>query len=43
MDIRTILADKGCDVETVEPGVSIAEAAKTFVEKKIGSVLVMDG
>ncbi len=43
MDIRTVLADKGCDVETVAPGVSIAEAAKTFVEKKIGSVLVMDG
>jgi len=43
MDIRTILADKGCDVETVGPDVSVEEAAKIITEKKIGSLLVVDG
>ncbi len=43
MDIRDILAKKGSDVETVEQGLSIAEAAKILVEKKIGSLLVVDG
>ncbi|MEJ2528565.1 MAG: CBS domain-containing protein [Gammaproteobacteria bacterium] len=43
MDIRTILADKGHGVETVGPDASLAEVIKTLVEKKIGSVLVING
>lgn len=43
MDIRTILANKGHDVETVGPDATLAEVAKTIIEKKIGSVLVLDG
>ncbi len=43
MDIRTVLANKGYDVETAGPDVLLAEVAKTIIEKKIGSVLVLDG
>lgn len=43
MDIRTILAHKGRDVETVGPDTTVEEAAKILIEKKIGSVLVMEG
>ncbi len=43
MDIRTILANKGSEVETVGPDTSVEEVAKLLTEKKIGSVLVMEG
>jgi CBS domain-containing protein len=43
MDIKTILADKGSDVETVGPDTSVEEVARILTEKKIGSVLVMEG
>ncbi len=43
MDIRTILANKGGQVETVGPDISVEEVAKILTEKKIGSVLVMEG
>ncbi len=43
MDIRDILTKKGSNVETVGQDLSIVEAAKILVEKKIGSLLVVDG
>ncbi len=43
MDIKTVLADKGHEVETVGPDLSVEDAAKIITEKKIGSVLVVEG
>jgi CBS domain-containing protein len=43
MDVKTILDNKGHDVETVGPEVSVEEVARILTEKKIGSVLVMEG
>ena len=43
MDVKTILDNKGRDVETVGPDTSVEDVAKLLTEKKIGSVLVMDG
>jgi CBS domain-containing protein len=41
MTVRTILAAKGRDVITIDPGASLAEAAKLLAEKRIGAVLVL--
>ncbi|WP_407155254.1 CBS domain-containing protein [Bradyrhizobium sp. STM 3557] len=43
MTVRAILDTKGHDVESVEPGVTLAEAVKRLAERKIGAVLVMSG
>ena len=41
MTVRTILAAKGRDVISIDPGASLAEAAKLLAEKRIGAVLVL--
>ena len=41
MTVRTILAAKGRDVITIDPGASLAEAAKLLADKRIGAVLVL--
>jgi CBS domain-containing protein len=41
MTVRTILAAKGRDVITIDPGASLADAAKLLAEKRIGAVLVL--
>ncbi len=43
MDIKTVLADKGHEVETIGADLSVEDVAKILTEKRIGSVLVMDG
>ena len=43
MTVRAILDTKGHDVESVEPGVTLAAAVKRLAERKIGAVLVMSG
>lgn len=43
MTVRAILDTKGHDVESVEPGVTLADAVKRLAERKIGAVLVMAG
>jgi CBS domain-containing protein len=41
MIVSTILADKGREIVTIEPGASLAEAAKLLAEKRIGAVLIL--
>lgn len=41
MTVRTILAAKGRDVIVIDPGASLADAAKLLAEKRIGAVLVL--
>jgi CBS domain-containing protein len=41
MTVRTILAAKGRDVIAIDPGASLADAAKLLAEKRIGAVLVL--
>lgn len=41
MTVRTILAAKGRDVIAIDPGASLAEAAKLLAEKRIGALLVL--
>lgn len=41
VSIRSILDQKGRDVVTVGPGVTLAEAARILEEKKIGAVVVV--
>jgi CBS domain-containing protein len=41
MTVRTILADKGREVVTIEPGASLADAAMLLAEKRIGSALIL--
>lgn len=44
MLVRQILGLKGgSEVVTVGPGISIAEAARTLSEKRIGAIVVTDG
>lgn len=43
MKIRDILTDKGTDVVTIEPGVSVLTAVQLLVEHNIGAVVVLDG
>lgn len=42
MDVDTILSKKGRSVATIEPGRTLAEAAKALSEKRIGALLVSD-
>jgi CBS domain-containing protein len=41
MTVSTILSEKGRDIVTIEPGASLAAAAKLLAEKRIGAVLVL--
>jgi len=41
MTVKTILARKGNDVVSIEPGATLAQAAKLLAERRIGAVLVL--
>lgn len=41
MTVRTVLGEKGRDVVTIEPGASLADAAKLLAQKRIGAVLIL--
>jgi len=41
MTVSTVLAEKGRQVVTIEPGASLADAAKLLAERRIGAVLVL--
>ena len=41
MTVKAILSRKGSDVVTIEPGATLAVAAKLLAERKIGAVMVM--
>jgi CBS domain-containing protein len=41
MTVSTILANKGRDVVTIDPGANIAEAAQLLTEKRIGAALIV--
>ena len=41
MTVSTILGEKGRDVVTIEPGASLADAAKLLAERRIGAVLIL--
>ncbi len=43
MTVEHILSDKGRSVVTIEPQQTLADAARTLSERRIGSVLVTDG
>src|SRR3954467_12783731 len=42
MIVAHILADKGSDVITIEPGQTLADAARLLAERRIGAVVVAD-
>ncbi len=41
MTVSVILAHKGRDVVTVEPGATVAEAIRVLAEKRIGAALIL--
>jgi CBS domain-containing protein len=41
MTVSTILADKGRDVVTIDPGANLADAAQLLTEKRIGAALIL--
>jgi CBS domain-containing protein len=41
MTVSIILAGKGRDVVTIEPGASLAEAIRVLAEKRIGAALIL--
>ena len=41
MTVSIILAEKGREVVTIEPGASLADAAQLLAEKRIGAVLII--
>jgi CBS domain-containing protein len=41
MTVSIILAGKGRDIVTIEPGSSLAEAIKVLAEKRIGAALIL--
>jgi CBS domain-containing protein len=41
MTVSTILADKGRDVFTIDPGTNLADAAQLLTEKRIGAALIL--
>ncbi|MFN3935854.1 MAG: CBS domain-containing protein [Parvibaculum sp.] len=43
MNVATILKAKGSDVATVNPALTLAEAARLLTERGIGAVVVMEG
>lgn len=42
MNVKAILQEKGYDVVTVNPAMSLAEAAATLSARRIGAVVVVD-
>lgn len=40
-NVSMILAEKGRDVVTIEPGTTLAEAANLLAEKRIGAALIL--
>jgi CBS domain-containing protein len=42
MNVATILSEKGREVFTVRPNLSLADAAKTLDDKRIGALVVTD-
>lgn len=43
MTVKSILAEKGHDVVTLEPSATVGEAAKLLGERRIGAVVVTTG
>jgi len=41
MTVSTILANKGHDVVTIEPGANLADAVQVLTEKRIGAALIL--
>ena len=41
MTVSTILAEKGREVVTIEPGATLAEAARLLADKRIGAALIL--
>ena len=41
--VKDILATKGCDVWSIEPGAWVYDAMKLMADKGIGALLVMEG
>ncbi len=41
MTVRTILADKGREIVTIEPGASLADAAQLLAERRIGAAIIL--
>jgi CBS domain-containing protein len=41
MTVSTILADKGRNVVTIDPGANLADAAQLLSEKRIGAALIV--
>ncbi len=41
MTVSTILAEKGRDVVTIQPGASLADAANLLAERRIGAALIL--
>jgi CBS domain-containing protein len=41
MTVRTILADKGREILTIEPAATLTEAAKLLAERRIGAALIL--
>ena len=40
MNVTTILSSKGCEVETIAPTATVAEAAKIMSDRKIGALVI---
>jgi CBS domain-containing protein len=41
MTVSTILAEKGRDIVTIDPGASLADTARLLAEKRIGAALIL--
>jgi len=41
MTVSTILADKGRDVVTIDPGTNLADAAQLLTEMRIGAAIIL--
>ena len=41
--IRQVLAEKGAEVHSIGPGVSVLDAVRAMAEHEVGALLVMDG
>jgi len=41
MTVKAILSRKGTDIVSIEPGATLAQAAKLLAERRIGAVLVL--
>ncbi|QIB35599.1 CBS domain-containing protein [Ancylobacter pratisalsi] len=42
MTVRSILDEKGYDVQTISPGSTLREAVEVLAEKRIGAIVVTD-